>query len=125
MELTKSKLSVEERIGAALKLLQVIDPGVPISVSRLAKVAKVSRANLYVSHPDLITSLKHPAKRRSSQQVMPAREQLEKMRAELEQSRLENRALLYLTGELREEIQRLRVRLENLPRRKPKKPGGA
>lgn len=119
--LKNSKLTVEERIDAALKLHQVVEPGLPISVSKLAKAAKVNRSNLYVSHPNLIASLRLPAKRKNSQHEMSAGEQVEKMRAELEQSRLENKALLYLTVELREEIHRLRVRLESLPTRKPKK----
>lgn len=107
-------------MDAALKLLQVVEPGVPVSVSRLAKAAKVSRANLYVSHPELIASLRRAVVSEKAQRATSSSEQLEKLRAELAQSHLENKALLYLTGELREEIHRLRIRLENLPRRKSK-----
>lgn len=118
--LLKSKLTVEERVDAALKLLQVLEPGIPVSVSRLAKAAKVSRANLYVSHPELIANLRRPEAKTKPQRAMSASEQLEKLRAELAQSRLENKALLYLTGELRGEVNRLKLRLESLTRRRLK-----
>jgi len=100
-------LSVRERIDAALKLARRDNPRAKITVSELSRLAGVSRANLYISHRDVVLGLQSESK------VIPLgrrntdlSEKLKMVRLELENEIRKNRALVYLVIELRAELRR-------------------
>lgn len=104
-------LSVRERVEAALVLLRRDNPRAQITVSELCRIAGVSRANLYASHPDVIQGLRvevSVGQRRTM--PMPLSVQMRKLRADLAAETRKNRALVYLVTELRAELQRERAR---------------
>lgn len=107
-------LSVVERIDAVLTLHEAENPGAPLSVSDLARRAKVSRANLYTSHKDIVQRL---ARRRpESQPRAPITESVggdEELRAEVCQLRRANKALLLINAHLNQEVASLNRRLAN------------
>lgn len=108
----KKSLSVRERIDAALKLTRRDNPRARITVSELSRLANVSRANLYMSHPDVLASLRsEPNVSLPRRHDAAASEKLMQVRMELQEEVRKNRALVYLVIELRAELQRIRGQL--------------
>ena len=104
-------LSPRERIEAALKLHQVESPGSPISIVAICAQARVSRANLYERHDDLVKKMQgkfKSGKRVDTTATLPVAE-LKRMLAAEKKRAL---ALRYLCVELQAEIHRLRARME-------------
>lgn len=108
-------LTVAEKVGAVLALHRVENPGVPLTVSSLARQAGVSRANLYISHPDVVASLKR------SKQTGTCKDEhgisthkLKKLEAELKALKKTNQALLMMNGALRGRIRELQQRLADI-----------
>jgi hypothetical protein len=118
MQKDKFELKVAEKIEAVLALHKIESPGVPLTVSSLARKAGVSRANLYISHPDVVESLNqfkqtgpcHDEQRSSTQK-------LKKMKAELDALKRTNGALLIMNGALRGRIRELERRLADMAAR--------
>lgn len=105
-------LTVAEKVGAVLALHKVENPGVLLTVSSLAKLAGVSRANLYISHPDVVASLKRPKQTGSGNvQHRSSAQKLQKLEAELKALKGTNDALLIMNGALRGRIRELQQRL--------------
>lgn len=118
MKRTKENKSVADKVDAVLTLHNAQNPGVPLTVSALARKAGVSRANLYVSHPQLIAKLpkKRDQKEHFSQEATSA--QAKKIRSELAELKRINKALLLLNIELRRELARVNQRLAEKSLRK-------
>lgn len=105
-----TKLSVRERVDAVLTLHRAEHPAVPIAISELADRAGVSRANLYERHSDLIKTLQPLRRsRKTEQSIMEV--PTTALREEIKELKRQNKALLYLNVELREEIYRLQSRV--------------
>lgn len=105
-----SKLSVAEKVEAALHLHRTLYPGQPISVSALSRSAGVNRSNLYAHHAETIRSLRR--KKRNSNSERSTDESLAKKRGlQLVAEKKKYLSLVYLVSELRLENQRLRDRL--------------
>lgn len=115
-----SSLTVQEKINAALKLIKQETPAATINISKLARLAGVSRANLYASHPELVLSLKRtPTQKSVDAKTSSPQQKLRVASAALKLERRKNKALLYLAGELRAEIERLHKRLtKNGPKKR-------
>ncbi|CAJ0774975.1 hypothetical protein R8510_04042 [Ralstonia chuxiongensis] len=107
---SKVSLSVEERVRAALDLHRVEDPARLPSVAELCRQAGVSRANLYVSHAELVAAILG----RSVQSKKKSSPSKVKVAASVEQpsravTSVREKALLYLCLELQTEVIRLRA----------------
>jgi len=103
-------LSVEDRINAAIKYSADKGALKPPSVSRISKLAKVSRSNLYENHRDLVSRLiqaqrawndHHPR----SSEASPQKD----LAATISQLTAQNRALLYVCLELQFEMATMRA----------------
>lgn len=111
MPSSQSKLSVRERLEAAIGLHKFENPTSSLSISALSKLAGVSRSNIYSSHPDIAEKYRK-AKDISTEKERPDSEKkLIQIRQELLVERKRNVALLFLVTEQREELQRLRAKL--------------
>lgn len=111
MPSSKSKLSVRERLEAAIELHKFENPTSSLSISALSKLAGVSRSNIYSSHPDIAEKCR-PAKDISAKKERTdSKKKLFQIRQELLVERKRNIALLFLVTEQREELQRLRTKL--------------
>lgn len=99
------RLSPITRAEAALEHL-VADGYGSISLSLICKLAKVSRASIYENHPDFVDrvkSLRQPRKSRP-QKLDP---DLQKVMAENESLKQQNKDLLYLCVELKSRLMNL------------------
>ena len=104
-------LTIPERVDAIIKVLLVEQA--PISVAAVCRMARVSRANLYATYPDLVTEIR--AHRRPKQSHHRAAVS-EKADARVSTS---EKALLYLCLELQAEVFRLKARLSEKSTRSP------
>ncbi|WP_321907817.1 TetR/AcrR family transcriptional regulator [Burkholderia cepacia] len=108
------ELSVRERVEAALAFLASEDNGGRLSVSAVCRLAGVSRANLYSSHPDIVDRI---VRRRLSQQSSKAvaskdgAEALNEMKRCLAEWETKYRSLLVVCVEQQAEISFLRRKL--------------
>lgn len=101
------KLSVRERVDAALKLARRENQRAKLTVSELSRLAGVSRANLYASHPDIVLGLRSESRTtRAHRYDAETSKKLAAARLQLAQEVRKNRALIYLVIELRAELQR-------------------
>lgn len=101
--------TVRERLDSVLLLHRQKNPGVHIKIATLAKLAGVSRSNLYTSHRELVDEMKGNAstpRKSSSPEQNSAR-----LNQEVARLKKENKLLLYVNLELNEEIGRLRRRI--------------
>lgn len=119
MKKNSADLNVAAKINAVISLHNQENPGVPLSVSSLAKQAGVSRANLYVSHISVIESLR----RQKPCPVAPAEnenilERSESLKAEIKILKKTNAALLLVNGALRDRVWELQKRLNDVASRK-------
>lgn len=119
MSETKRAKSVQERIEAVL-VLRAAECKPPPSVSELARLAGVSRANLYENHLPLIEKLRPKGRsdRRGQKLATSSTGGEARLLEEARRLRKINKALLLLNGELRAEISRLTRRLSDETRRK-------
>ncbi|WP_157421949.1 hypothetical protein [Acidovorax sp. Root219] len=119
MRKSSDDLNVAARISAVISLHNQENPGVPLSVSSLAKQAGVSRANLYVSHPSVIESLRRQKGRAVAlNDGEKTLEKYEGLKAEIEILKKTNAALLLVNGALRDRVWELQKRLNDLDHRK-------
>lgn len=100
-------LSVKDRIDAVLQLQQREAPFDPLSVAEVCRRAGVNRANLYVTHPELVAQiLRRPvnARGRSKPRDLPQ----ERVRCYAQdEMRVQVKALLYICLELRAQVEKL------------------
>jgi hypothetical protein len=115
MKGNESELSVAEKIGAAIALHNSQYPGVPLSISSLAKQAGVSRANLYTSHANLIKSLKRPESiALGIKGEKTPKRRVNELEQEIALAKKTNKALLLLNDALRMRIRELNQRLKDV-----------
>lgn len=112
MPSSKSELSVRERLEAAIELHNFENPTSSLSISALSKVAGVSRSNIYSSHPDIVGKYRLAKGVSTEKEHTDSKEKLKRIRQELLVERKRNIALLFLVTEQREELQRLRAKLD-------------
>lgn len=90
------------RAEVALEYL-VAEEDVSISLSKICKLAKVSRASIYENHPDFVSRVKSLRQSHKSRppKIAPM---LQDVLAENERLKMQNRALLYLCVELKAKL---------------------
>lgn len=106
---SQNNLNVVERVNAALQMQRHESASQRISVSEICRLAGVSRANLYASHPEIVAEiLGHPVGERSVQPSRKTANATLSHAASVSASERE-KALLYLCLELQAEVQSLRA----------------
>lgn len=101
-------VSVRDRLVAAIRLHKFENPGRQLTVSELARMADANRPNLYKHHRDLLDEATARPSRGKARRPPTKNPEIS---GELRLVKQQNRALVYLVGELRAEILRLRARL--------------
>lgn len=117
--MTKSNKNskVRQKLTAAIALLENENPGQPIRISALCRVAGVNRSNIYASHADLIAKLKRRESGNFTKEPA-SRNTVRSTDFELGRLRLQNKALLYLCVELKSTISDMEKRLARNSERK-------
>ena len=98
-------LSVQQRISAAIQLARFKNPGRPVNVSELCRIAKISRSNLYATYPKIIEDIQNSrskSQRKTSRSITDSQARLQKLKLELE---ARNKVLLFLALELKHQLQ--------------------
>lgn len=115
MRSKESPLSVPEKVRAVIRLQQADSPTAKISVSQVCRLAKVSRANIYSNHPELLAEMQGVrAEPRHNLKVKPPSPTACATCTQLERR---NRALLLTVLELRLQLESLQVQAGGRPRR--------
>lgn len=113
----RNETAVRDRLMAAIALHKDESPGLPITVSKICRMAGVNRANVYANHSDILLELQR------AQIGRPVRRNKNKasnktFKVELESLRRQNKALIYLCMELQSSVNDLTRRAQTVARKK-------
>lgn len=111
-------VSVRERVLAAVKVLEASGDLGSMTISAACRAAQVSRANLYISHKDLLAemSARFKARRSRSSSVREERSIVDgeqELKERLAQSDERYKKLLLVCAEQQAEINWLRLKLKS------------
>jgi hypothetical protein len=106
------RLSVEDRVWAAVKVLKLGAPARKPSISEVCRAAGVNRANLYANHPQIVTALKKTTvKSGKSTKTDDLRKDAQELRTQRNALQNQYKALLLLCLEQQAEIKSLQSRV--------------
>lgn len=103
------RLSVSERVSAAIKMIRAENPSARLSVSEICRQARVSRANLYATHHHIVAEILNRAVDAPKPKI--ARDPYSGNLGMVKNAAISTRekALLYLCLELKTEVESLRA----------------
>lgn len=106
------QLSVGERVAAVIALRKNGDLAKALSISELSRLAKVSRASLYVHHSDLLRELQEAKKKRGLARGTATEKSVgqDSFRKQIADLKIQNKALLFLCVELQSRLNALQVK---------------
>lgn len=116
-----ARLTVEQKVRAALALLREERGALPVSISEICRLADVSRAGLYQHYPDLLSEIRNGWRASATRQT--GNRKREGTRANTDEMKKTMKALLYVCLELQLEVRSLKVRQS--PARTKRKSGAS